>query len=75
MNDQTKLVFALEHVAHLYDLIDGNEWQQYLTEHLVQFESELERQRSLELKRKSNQPCPPRKSAVEARKEQANVNR
>ena len=27
MNDQTKLVFALEHVAHLHDLIEGNEWE------------------------------------------------
>ena len=30
MNNETKLVFALEHVAHLEDLIEGNEWEQYL---------------------------------------------
>jgi len=24
MNNETKLVFALEHVAHLHDLIEGN---------------------------------------------------
>ena len=29
MNNETKLVFALEHVAHLHDLIKGNEYEQY----------------------------------------------
>ena len=32
MNNETKLVFALEHVAHLEDLIEGNEWEQYAFE-------------------------------------------
>ena len=27
MNDQTKLVFALEHVDHIHDLIKDNEWE------------------------------------------------
>ena len=31
MNTQTKLVFALEHIAHLYDLIEDNEYQESLT--------------------------------------------
>ena len=40
MNTQTKLVFALEHVAHLQDLIEDNEF-------------ELERQLANELHRKN----------------------
>ena len=60
MNDQTKLVFALEHVAHLHDLIEGNEWEAYLKGNLHTIEFELERQLSLlqyerkNLKRKLN---------------------
>ena len=27
MNSETKLVFALEHIAHLRDLIEGNYWK------------------------------------------------
>ena len=53
MNTQTKLVFALEHVAHLHDLIEDNEYQQYLTEHLCTLEYELERQLANELHRKN----------------------
>ena len=44
MNDQTKLVFALEHVAHLHDLIEGNEWEDYLKSNLLTVEYELKRQ-------------------------------
>ena len=47
MNDHTKLVFALEHVAHLHDLIEGNEWESYLNNNLTTIEYELERQLSL----------------------------
>ena len=32
MNDQTKIVYALEHIAHLYDLIEDNYWEDYLRE-------------------------------------------
>ncbi len=46
MNDQTKLVFALEHIAHLHDLIEGNEWEDYLKSNLLTIEYELERQLS-----------------------------
>ena len=46
MNDQTKLVFALEHVAHIHDLIKDNEWEEYLKGNLVTIEYELERQLS-----------------------------
>ena len=44
MNLTTKLVFALEHVAHLHDLIQGNEWEHHLNQSLTSFEYELKRQ-------------------------------
>ena len=46
MNDQTKITFALEHIAHLHDLIKDNEWEDYLKGNLVTIEYELERQLS-----------------------------
>ena len=52
MNNETKLVFALEHVAHLEDLIEGNEWEQYLSQNLSTMKYEFERQLSLEQHRK-----------------------
>ena len=48
MNNHVKLVFALEHVAHLEDLIEGNEWEQYLAQNLSTMKYEFERQLSLE---------------------------
>jgi hypothetical protein len=54
MNDQTKLVFALEHVAHLHDLFKDNEWEHYLVGNLRTIEYELERQlRNLQYTRKN----------------------
>ena len=44
MNDQTKIVYALEHIAHLHDLIDGNYWEDYLRENLDSIEYVLEEQ-------------------------------
>ena len=52
MNLETKLVFALEHVAHLEDLIEGNEWEQYLEQSLSTMKYEFERQLELEKHRK-----------------------
>ena len=46
MNDQTKLMFALEHIAHLEDLIVGNEWETCLSSNLLTIKFELERQLS-----------------------------
>ena len=46
MNDQTKIMFALEHIAHLEDLIEGNEWETYLSSNLLTIKFELERQLS-----------------------------
>ena len=53
MNTQTKLVFALEHVAHLHDLFEDNEFEHYLMDHLITLECELERQLANELHRKN----------------------
>jgi len=55
MNTQTKLVFALEHVAHLHDLIEDNEFEKYLSDALYTLEFELERQLANELHRKNPQ--------------------
>ena len=44
MNDQTKLVFALEHIAHLHDLIEDNYWEDYLRENLNSLEIVLDSQ-------------------------------
>ena len=30
MNNETKLLFAIEHILHLEDLIEGNEWETHL---------------------------------------------
>ena len=55
MNTQTKLVFALEHVAHLHDLFEDNEYEHYLNDALCTLEFELERQLANELHRKNPQ--------------------
>ena len=44
MNDQTKIVYALEHIAHLHDLIEDNYWEDYLRENLDSIEYVLEAQ-------------------------------
>jgi hypothetical protein len=44
MNDQTKLVFAIEHILHLQDLIEGNKEEKYLAMHLSSFKVEVENQ-------------------------------
>ena len=52
MNNETKLVFALEHIAHLEDLIDGNDWESFLIHPLTTMKFEFERQLKLEKSRK-----------------------
>ena len=52
MIDQTKLVYALEHIDHLYDLIEGNYWEDYLAENLDSMSYVLESQLEELLKRK-----------------------
>ena len=54
MNNETKLVFALEHVAHPHDLIEGNEYEHFLNDHLTSLEYEFKRQLRLEEDRKAN---------------------
>ena len=54
MNNETKLVFALEHTAHLSDLIEGNEYEQYLRDALTTLDFEFKRQLELERNRKAN---------------------
>ena len=54
MNDHTKLVFAIEHILHLQDLIEENESEPYLASYLSSFKVEIERQIEMqESKRKS----------------------
>ena len=52
MNNETKLVFALEHVAHLEDLIVDNEYETYLSQNLSTMKYELVRQLDNEQNRK-----------------------
>ena len=44
MNDHTKLVFAVEHILHLQDLIEDNEAEPYLASHLSSIKVVIERQ-------------------------------
>ena len=53
MNTETKLVFALEHIAHLEDLIEDNDWEDFLAQPLSTLKFEFERQLKLEQSRKS----------------------
>ena len=52
MNNQTKIVYALEHIAHLHDLIKDNYWEDYLRENLDSIEYVLEAQLTETYKRK-----------------------
>ena len=54
MNNETKLVFALEHTAHLSDLIEGNEYEHHLKDALSTLDVEFKRQLKLEKDRKAN---------------------
>ena len=44
MNDQTKLMYALEHIDHLFDLIEDNYWEDYLYDNIRSMEVILEAQ-------------------------------
>ena len=54
MNNETKLVFALEHTAHLSDLIEGNEYEHHLRDALTTLDFEFKRQLELERNSKAN---------------------
>ena len=44
MNNHVKLVFALEHIAHLQDLVEGNEYEKHLRGYITSLEVEFNRQ-------------------------------
>ena len=44
MNNEAKLLFAIEHILHLEDLIKGNEWETHLNNSLSTFKYEIQRQ-------------------------------
>ena len=44
MNDQTKLILALMQIDNIINLIEGNEYQQFLYGHLISVQVELQRQ-------------------------------
>jgi hypothetical protein len=52
MDSKTKLVFALEHIAHLHDLFEDNQFEKYLQDAVYTLEYECERQLKLELEKK-----------------------
>ena len=44
MDDEIKLMLALQQINNLTDLLQGNEYQQFLYGHLTSVKVELERQ-------------------------------
>jgi hypothetical protein len=46
MTEKQKLIMGLTQIDSLTDLLEGNEYQQYLYLHLVNIRTELERQLS-----------------------------
>jgi hypothetical protein len=44
MNDQTKLILALQQIDNLTSLLKGNEYQSFFYLHLISVQVELERQ-------------------------------
>jgi hypothetical protein len=46
MNDKTKLLLALQQIDNLTNLLQGNEYQQFLYGHLINIQVELKRQLS-----------------------------
>ena len=44
MNNEAKLLFAIEHILHLEDLIKDNEWETHLNSSLSTFKCEIQRQ-------------------------------
>lgn len=46
MNDKTKLLLALQQIDNLIDLLEGNDYEQFLYGHLIAMQVELKRQLS-----------------------------
>lgn len=47
MNEKTKLLLALQQINNLTDLLEDNQYQNYLCGHLIQLQVELRRQLNL----------------------------
>jgi hypothetical protein len=44
MNEQTKLILALMQIENLTSLFEDNEYQKFLYSHLIQIQTEVQRQ-------------------------------
>jgi hypothetical protein len=44
MDEKTKLVLALQQVHNLTELLNGNEYEQFINSHLISIQVELQRQ-------------------------------
>jgi len=55
MNNQTKLILALQQIDNLTSLLEGNDWQKFLYSHLIPVQIELKRQLTLETVQKASQ--------------------
>lgn len=44
MNEQTKMILALQQIENLTSLLANNEYEQYFDSHLIQIQVELQRQ-------------------------------
>lgn len=44
MNEQTKLILALQQIDNLTSLLESNEYQKFLYSHLISVQVELQRQ-------------------------------
>ena len=47
MNDQMRLILALQQIDNLTSLLENNQYQQFLYSHLITIQVELRRQLSL----------------------------
>ena len=48
MNNQTKLILALQQIDSLTSILHDNEWKVFLYSHLIPIQVELQRQLTLE---------------------------
>ena len=44
MNDDTKILLALEQLENVMTLLEGNQWQMFVSRHLIPVRCELRRQ-------------------------------
>ena len=53
MNDKTKLILALTQVENIAKLVEGNQWEGFFNNHLINIRVELNRQLALQNARKT----------------------